>query len=465
MVVDVDVGVTKVSDGRSPSLVNAVRSLGAPPFLDGGFDGGSRSSKINVYILLHRGNTNKYTFKMSLETLDATSPPRFLLLLPPPPPSPTFRSLKSAYGETLSEVLQEVALHSPESPRAAVLEIAWACPHLLSHRQKSRASLYSQTQSLLAALYKLITVIATQGDVNVENEDGVDVRIILIAWSPESSAEEPSPSPYGPIIDLPTLARSGRLWQFAFGVETDDGEKLVRAFVAAKSVPEDNATLKNPPSTSPPSGAPQNDLHHNVAVGGTWDHLHIGHKLLLTMTLFSLDPRISSKPFSATIGITGDSLLTNKSHAKLLESWMDRQKSVASFCESIIDFSSVASSTSPGSRQVSIRDDAGPNGKGVDVSYPHGLVVKCTEIQDPFGPTITEQEIDALIVSGETRKGGEAVNEKRKELGWKELKVFEVDVLDADEEEKGNGVKEGFEGKLSSSSIRERLGRRNGGKI
>lgn len=306
-----------------------------------------------------------------------------------------------------------------------------------------------------------MTVLAAQSGINVEDADGVDVRVILVAWSDkEGEREEAAPTPYGPIIDLPTLAKCGRQWQFAFGVETDEGEKMVREFVAAKS--EDTS---NPSSTSTTtqSETPSEDLqlHHNVAVGGTWDHLHNGHKLLLTMTLFLLDPLPSTTPHSATIGITGDALLLNKKHSHLLQSWMQRQKSVAVFSNSILDFSTTSSSQ--GSRQVSIRDDSGPNGKGVDISYPNGLVVKCTEIQDPFGPTITEEGIDGLVVSGETREGGKAVHDKRVELGWRELGVFEVDVLDAKGEE--GGVREGFEGKLSSSAIREKLARKVGGKM
>lgn len=402
---------------------------------------------------------------MSLERIDSGEPPRFLLLLPPAPSPQTTTSVKTAYGETISEVLKEVALHSTDSPKAAVLEVALACPHLVGHRTKSRSSLYAQTQSLLAGVYKLITVLAAQGAINVEDADGVDVRIILVAWSNAGEKDPPSPTPYGPVIDLATLAKSGRIWQFAFGVETDVGESMVREFVAAKSSSDGGATASPTElnsQTAPPTSQ-DHQLHYDVAVGGTWDHLHIGHKLLITMTIFAVDERIASKERSATIGITGDKLLTKKKHAGLVESWMDREKAVAVFFNSIIDFSQPASST--GHRHVSIRDDPVPNGKSVDVHYPHGLVVKCTEIQDPFGPTITEEHISALVISGETRSGGKAVNDKRREQGWKELDVFEVDVLDAEDEGQNSSVKEGFESKLSSTAIREKLARKAGGKM
>ena len=54
------------------------------------------------------------------------------------------------------------------------------------------------------------------------------------------------------------------------------------------------------------------------------------------------------------------------------------------------------------------------------------------------------------------------MNDKRKEKGWKELEVFEVDVLDAAPEDvegggEGQKVKEGFADKISSTEIRRRM--------
>lgn len=407
----------------------------------------------------------------------SNGPPRFLLLLPaaPSPPSPS--SLKAAFVETLSQVLKEVATHSSDSAKAAVLEIALACPHLVGTQDVPRSKLYDQTQSLLAGVYKLICTVAAKDGVNVEDDDGVDVRVLTIAFKPGSSDDDPSSqdqSQFGPVISLSALAISGRPWQYAFGVESEEGEAMVKAFVAAKGSGEPINRVqsgpvlhtKGPTDTGGESTAGRASRHvsatglnHHVAVGGTFDHIHIGHKLLLTMTIFAVDESTSqiATPRSATIGITGDQLLTKKKHAEVLESWEDRYRSVMTFVNAIVDFSPPSSS---GQRHVSIRDDPGPNGKSMDVAYPNGLEVRCTEIQDPFGPTITQEEISALVISAETRSGGKAVNDKRAERGWKGLEVFEVDVLDAEDDGERDKVKEGFESKLSSTAIREKLAKK-----
>ncbi|KAK6440162.1 hypothetical protein LTR95_003618 [Oleoguttula sp. CCFEE 5521] len=362
------------------------------------------------------------------------SPSRFLLLLPPAPSPPSLQELKQAFGETILQVLQEVATASPESTKAAILEIAVACPILANPGNASRGQLYDETQIVLAGVYKLVCIIAAANDINVEDADGVD---------------------------------------YAFGDESAAGEALVKAFVAAKGSSETISRLQSgsiaqprsntaaeqaEPSTAQHSSTPRDKLHYDVAVGGTFDHLHIGHKLLLTMTLFLPEKR-SSELATAIVGITGDQLLVNKKHASVLESWQDRQKAVEDFCDGLLSYEPTSASTS---KQITQRSDTGPNGKAVDIQYSSGLIVKCTEIQDPFGPTITEESISALIISAETRSGGKAVNDKRREKGWHELEVFEVDVLDADE---GGAVKEGFESKLSSTAIREKLARKQGAKV
>ncbi|KAH0066168.1 hypothetical protein KCU96_g18807, partial [Aureobasidium melanogenum] len=331
--------------------------------------------------------------------------------------------------------------------------IALAIPHLTAQASLPRAELYAPTQTILAAVYKLICLIAAQEHVNVEDADGVDVRILPVAWSPQSSFDASAhPTSYGPVLDLQSLAASQRPWQYAFGVENDQGEVFVRAFVAAKQ-----AAANHHCDCHPTSGASRSTTtprlstkeHHHVAVGGTFDHLHIGHKLLLTMTAFSVDQTQAES--IVTIGITNDELLKNKKYAEQLESWSDRQASVHRFLDAILNFAT-ADAADPVVEEVK---EPGPNGHAVNVKYPNGLNVRCVEIGDPFGPTITEKDISALIISAETRAGGSAVNDKRTENGWAKLDVLEVDVLDAKETSSATSQQD-FEGKLSSTEIRKK---------
>ena len=406
----------------------------------------------------------------------ASESPRFLLLLPPAPSPLTASSLKAAFGETIRQVLKEVATHASDTTKAApVLEIALACPHLIGKRKAPRSSLYAQTQSLVAGVYKLITTVAAKEDINVEDVDGVDVRLLLISWSSTATSDQADASdrPYGSFVTLESLAKSSRSWQYAFGHENSEGEAMVKAFLRAKGSTEEvvrvgseepsheleGTNTKEDESVLSDSGAEfSSQPHYHVAVGGTFDHIHIGHKLLLTMTIFAVDEDNTpgSQERSATIGITGDQLLKSKKHSEFLESWEERYRAVMAFVNALIDFSAPSSL---GQRHVSIRDDPGPNGKSMDVHYPNSFVVKCTEIQDAFGPTITEEQISALVLSAETRAGGKAVNEKREGKGWRALDVFEVDILDA-KEDAGEGKVEGFESKLSSTAIREKLAKK-----
>jgi len=385
----------------------------------------------------------------------------FLLLLPPPPTPLSHTALNSSYGDTIREVLKEAASSSQESKDASVLEIALACPHLINHQYQRRSQLYHRTQSIVAGLYKLICIIAAQDHINVEDSDGVDVRVLLIAWSPAHPQNATgSVRPLGPVITLQALGASQRPWQYAFGVENQEGEAFVRAFVKVKGgqarpvrvIGGDISLQRRNVDVS------HSDIRHrSVAVGGTFDHIHIGHKLLLTMTLFAVDEPAVDEPGerSIVIGITGDELLKNKKYAEYLESWHSRQTSAYRFIQAIMDF------TPPDSAQPTIKEvnESGPNGHAVNVTFSPDLTVKFVEIGDPFGPTITDKDISALIISAETRSGGKAVNDKRTEKGWSSLQVFEVDVLDAKEADFDRESKESndFQNKLSSTEIRRKI--------
>lgn len=125
------------------------------------------------------------------------------------------------------------------------------------------------------------------------------------------------------------------------------------------------------------------------AVGGTFDHLHAAHKLLLHMSLFVTEKRL-------VVGVVSDTLLASKSHADHLQGLDTRLKAINAFLRRC------------GSGEITL-----------DV----------VEIHDALGPTAWDPEITALIVSQETAAGGREVNRVRGEKGLNTLDILSVDVI------------------------------------
>lgn len=156
---------------------------------------------------------------------------------------------------------------------------------------------------------------------------------------------------------------------------------------------------------------PTDRLYSNVCMGGTFDRLHAGHKILLSTALL----RTSR---SLTVGVTAPSLLVNKSLTELIAPLSDRIKGVQDFLSSV----------------------------NSNVEY------KVVEIQDPFGPAIVDPTLECIVGSSETVKGCMAVNEKRKERGMSELDVHIIELVQ-DAHREGDHE----EAKVSSSSLRARF--------
>ncbi len=144
-----------------------------------------------------------------------------------------------------------------------------------------------------------------------------------------------------------------------------------------------------------------------VALGGTFDHLHLGHRSLLNKA-FELGNNV-------LIGVTGDSYFKrygNKSH--ITNAYNDRISNLTTF---ILQ----------------------------NFQNPSFCLVR---LDDKFGPTITSSEIQALVISVATRQTGIQINRIRIKKGLKPLQIFVVDLVLSDD---GNPI----------SSTRIRLGEIN----
>ena len=143
-----------------------------------------------------------------------------------------------------------------------------------------------------------------------------------------------------------------------------------------------------------------------MGLGGTFDHLHEGHKFLLKTAL--------SISELTEIGLTSQDLLKNKQYSSKLEDYETRKENLKSYISSIADLN-----------RVNI----------VEISNWSDMDKYA---QDP--------EYDGLVVSQETYDNALKLNENRMKKGLKPLVLIVIPLL---KDENNN--------KISSTSIREKI--------
>lgn len=293
----------------------------------------------------------------------------------------------------------------------------------------------------------------------------VDARVILVDHSkdvePDISAAPKIEPNSTTIPDLATFAAAYHPWDKIFHVNSEAGAIVFKRFC---NLAQWKQKLNYSSFVEVPGGIVMNEAgfrprvtltnsHRVVCLGGTFDYLHPGHKLLLTAAVQLLDVPSpdSGKQCRFVIGITGDALLVNKKFADQVQTWQERTFCVLQFLATILELSPL------GFSGITVPAISGNQAK---VTFRNGtIVIDCVEINDVYGPTITDPEITALVVSGETKNGGNDVLVKRQTNGLGSMELFVVDVLDAKtlaEEDKT----ENFESKISSTAIRKRRAER-----
>ncbi|KAI9774154.1 MAG: hypothetical protein M1840_005247 [Geoglossum simile] len=402
-----------------------------------------------------------------------------LLLSPPSPPSPP--ALKAALDPPLTSALARLAKLAAASQQSALLDVAVPCPGFRSGGE-TPAQLFGGVQRLLAGIYSLLAFIYDRDSIGSSGEGVVDTRVLLVYYNPAGGSTTDSQNvPFSPllppcVIELPSLARSGRCWTHIFVVESEPGEDIHRQFklLAAGDIGERTSpgwktervrggiqvrTLGGAGSSV--QGTESRAAYYDVVNGGTYDHLHFGHKLVLTMTAFLLETSSHSnnarRHSRIVIGVSEEDPSNDEGYSQYMETWEARQRNVTDFLLAILDFTP-PSTTPPG---ISQEPETGPVGRVVTTKLHPFLSVEIIAHSDRYGPAINNENLSALVVSGKSRADAKAVNHKRKEKGWRELDVFEVYVVDAESLDSDEDVEKAkstsFATKLSSTETRRKM--------
>ncbi|CAK7266434.1 hypothetical protein SEPCBS119000_002027 [Sporothrix epigloea] len=415
-----------------------------------------------------------------------------LLLLPTPPEPANYAALGVAYRPAIEMALTRTR----RDDGSATLIVAVAVPLLSGPTLESKRFCWPDAQSLLAGLYTIIAVLCEQLHIGTELDGGpsaVDTRIVLLDH--ERNRYFPSLSPIiepnnTVLVDLPSFAAAFHPWNNIYYVQSEAGiqfRNLYASFAHTLKVRDEQMvavgggpTVHLGMSSGAGSGAASADasgtitpsrimhipitLHKTVCLGGTFDYLHLGHKLLLTAGALLLDVPMpfAGPPCEYVIGITGDELLRKKMYAEYVQPWEERARNVIQFLASIVELSRDGWEEKPMGAEIQEQDG------DFQATFRNGsILVHCLRIHDAFGPTVEREDITCLVVSGETRSGGRAVNEKRAAQGWLPLETFEVDVLSAEDAVADLTAAEGtaspgeaarvaanFDAKISSTAIR-----------
>ena len=141
-----------------------------------------------------------------------------------------------------------------------------------------------------------------------------------------------------------------------------------------------------------------------IGMGGTFDHLHDGHKYLIETAL--------SISHQVVIGLTSQKMLKRKKYVLKIEDYETRKKNLENFISSITELDRV----------------------------------KIVELNDPYGPPIKEPEYEGLIASQETYSNALKLNEVREVNGFKPLIIIVIPMIMGENNQR-----------LSSAAIREKL--------
>ena len=126
---------------------------------------------------------------------------------------------------------------------------------------------------------------------------------------------------------------------------------------------------------------------NKVAVGGTFDELHRGHKTLLTRA-FEIGEHV-------VIGLSSDELVSKLYKPHVTASYPDRERGLKTWLN-----------------ESGLTDRA-----------------EIVPLLDPYGSTLRDTEIQAIVVSEETKPTAEKINTQRNHTGLLPLKIISINMV------------------------------------
>jgi len=128
---------------------------------------------------------------------------------------------------------------------------------------------------------------------------------------------------------------------------------------------------------------------NHLIVGGSWDHLHAGHRYIL-LTALEGGKKVD-------IGVSSDEMLREKLGKKPANNFEQRKNAIKTYLQSL-----------------------GEKNRA-----------RIIEINDIYGNAV--EQGDTLLVTPETEENGRKINTKREELGRKKLKLDKIKKLEAED--------------------------------
>lgn len=128
-----------------------------------------------------------------------------------------------------------------------------------------------------------------------------------------------------------------------------------------------------------------------VAVGGTFDELHRGHRVLL-LKAFEIGERV-------LIGLCSDEFVKKLGKPHATASYGERLEELRNFLDNL---------------GVADRAEVIP-------------------LNNPFGPTVTDRCIEAVVVSDETKFTASQINEQRERKGLNPLEIVTINMVPSED--------------------------------